>query len=160
MRFINPEEFDFVDHWEFDDKKYIAAFFYKLKNSYPNIEDEEYVSYIKYRIFIEYKKKDKDLVVNSSLIGKLRMELFRTNKRNLENNYNIEAYSLCFIEKFMIDEHYDENDFLDFLIDIERICCPKTKDALLKKINGENLTRNDFKILKNNRDKIVEYLNI
>ena len=57
MRFINPEEFDFVDHWEFDDKKYIASFFYKLKNSYPNIEDEEYVSYIKYRIFIEFKKK-------------------------------------------------------------------------------------------------------
>ncbi|QKF59267.1 hypothetical protein [Aliarcobacter lanthieri] len=160
MRFINPEEFDFVEHWQFDDKKYIAAFFYKLKNSYPNIEDEEYVSYIKYRIFIEYKKKDKNLVVNSSLIGKLRMELYRTNKRNLENNYNIEAYSICFIEKFMIDEHYDENDFTDFLIDIERICCSKTKDALLKKINGENLTRNDFKILKNNRDKIVEYLNI
>lgn len=87
MRFINPEEFDFVDHWKFDDKKYIAAFFYKLKNSYPNIEDDEYISYIKYRIFIEYKKKDKDLVVNSSLIGKLRMELYRSNKRNLEN-YN------------------------------------------------------------------------
>ena len=33
-------------------------------------------------------------------------------------------------------------------------------EELLKKINGENLTRNDFKILKNNRDKIVEYLNI
>ena len=47
MRFINPEEFDFVDHWEFDDKKYIASFFYELKISYPNIEDEEYVSYIR-----------------------------------------------------------------------------------------------------------------
>lgn len=159
MRFIKPKEFDFIEHWNLNDKKIIASFFYKIKNRYPNIEEEEYLSYIKYRVFIEYKKKNGNLIVNPSLLGKIRMELYRINKRNLENNQNIKTYSLWYIEEEIVGE-YGEIEFMCCLRDIEKICCFKTKDALVKKVMGEELTRNDFKILKKNRDKIIEYFKI
>ena len=46
MQYLKPCEFDFIPHWTIEDKKYVAAFFYKLKRYYYHIEFDEFVAYL------------------------------------------------------------------------------------------------------------------
>ncbi|MDD3056178.1 MAG: hypothetical protein PHE16_09885 [Aliarcobacter sp.] len=156
MQYLKPCEFDFIPHWTIEDKKYVAAFFYKLKRYYYHIEFDEFVAYLKYRIFLEYKK-NKQIKVCPSLLGKLRMNLYRMNKRRIND---IQSLSGSYI--FDSIDLSDENPInLNFTIkDIEKICCKKTSEALLKKINNEILSSNEYKLLKKNKEKIIEYINL
>lgn len=57
MKYINPEEFSFVKHWNNEEKKYIASFFYNLQRRYFYIDPDEFLSFLKTKIFQEYKKQ-------------------------------------------------------------------------------------------------------
>lgn len=61
MKYINPEEFSFVKHWNNEEKKYIASFFYNLQRRYFYIDPDEFLSFLKTKIFQEYKKKKNTL---------------------------------------------------------------------------------------------------
>ena len=81
MLFIRPSEFDFVKHWNDEDKKFIASFLSKISKRYLYIQADDFKSFIRYKIFLEYKKHLKNLKVNPPLMGKLRMGLYRLNKK-------------------------------------------------------------------------------
>jgi len=156
MRFFNPKEFDFVLHWSEASKKFIAAFFFKRRKSYPYIETEDYFAYIRYRVFMEYKKNQK-LEVNSKLFGKLRSELYRMNKKRRDEIYETKLLNNIGFNHTLYDEKLL---FQNLIEDIKKICCKNTAIALRKKLFQEELSQNEYYLLRKNRDKIVEYIKI
>lgn len=158
MRFVNPEEFSFVEHWNLNDKKLAAAFFFKLKRKYFYIDSDEFYAYIKYRIFMEYKKNPK-IDASFDLFGKIRMELFRMNNKNKTDKDN-----LMLAENSLIDDLFPYTDseatYQSMLEDISKVCCEKTAIAVDKKIKQQQLTRNEYYLLKKNKDIIIEYINL
>ncbi len=163
MLFIRPSEFDFVKHWNYEDKKFIASFLSKISKRYLYIQADDFKSFIRYKIFLEYKKHLKNLKVNPSLMGKLRMGLYRLNKKELDNV--IQLRDIEFMEDFHGNlSYFDEEEgsiCLEIVIsDIGKICCKRTAKSLLKKINREELTRWEYALLKRHREKIIEYLAI
>jgi len=156
MRFFNPKEFDFVLHWSETNKKFIAAFFFKRRKCYPYIETNDYFAYIRYRVFMEYKRNQK-LEVNSKLFGKLRSELYRMNKKIRDEIYETKLLnSISF--NYTIDN--EKLLFQSLIEDIKKICCKSTAIALEKKLYQEKLSQKEYYLLKKNRDKIVEYFKI
>jgi hypothetical protein len=146
MIFIKPSEFDFVTHWSIEDKKKVAGFLYKIGIKYLYIEPEEILSYGRYRVFLELQKNNK-LLPNSNLLGRIRADLYCINKKyQKEVAFEIEAY-----EEISCDSLID---------DIKKHCCNATGTAVYKKINGYKLSQYEYRLIKQNRDKIIEYINI
>ncbi|MCT7910342.1 hypothetical protein N5912_00725 [Arcobacter lacus] len=161
MLFIKPSEFDFVEHWGCNDKRYIASFLSKMSKKYYHIDSNEFKSYMRYKVFLEYKKHTQNLKVNSSLLGKLRSGLYELNKKEINKN---EIRNNEIIEKqyqnLFIYEDEKSMDLEMIISDIKKICCEKTAECLLKKINKEKMTRWEYAYLEKNKGKIIEYLSI
>ena len=143
---IKPSEFDFVPHWNIDDKKKVAGFLYKTGIKYKYIESEEVLSYGKYRVFLELQKNNK-LLPDSKLLGRIRAALYEINKKQQkEVAFEIEAF-----EEISCDSLID---------DIKKYCCKATGTAIYKKINGYKLSQYEYRLINQNRDKIIEYINL
>lgn len=153
MSYFNPTEFDFVDTWGVEEKKYVSAFFFKLRKKYPSFSKNEYISYIKFRIFLEFRK-NKSLKPSPSLFGTLRMELFRAHKKRTREMLEVSC---------SMEDCIDPDGDLDYYIlhkDIEKICCKKTSIAVFKKLNDCKLTSYEYSILQKNREKLLAYLSL
>lgn len=58
-----------MKHWNNEEKKYIASFFYNLQRRYFYIDPDEFLSFLKTKIFQEYKKNKEHFKVNALLLG-------------------------------------------------------------------------------------------
>lgn len=157
MKYINPEEFSFVKHWNNEEKKYIASFFYNLQRRYFYIDPDEFLSFLKTKIFQEYKKNKEHFKVNALLLGSLRVFLYRENEKRKK-----QIFELIIEDIEIFKNNFYETPWFDFFIkeDIEKICCKKTAIAVEKKMKSDVLTSNEYTLLKKYREKIIEYCNL
>lgn len=156
--FIDPSEFDFINHFSQEDKEYLAKFLVKMSKKYYYLEKDDFLSIAKIKILEDYKKKVKNLKINKSFLGSLRVTLYRANCKCINNDLVCSSIDLkSYYSNLIVSP---DCDMQDTLIDIEKILEKEKILILLKKINGEPLTRAERYIYTKIKAKIDEYLKI
>lgn len=156
MRYINHNEFDFIPNWDKEDKKYFAAFFYKIKKYYTYIEDKEYLCFIKEKLFKEFKKNN-NLTISSKLFGTIKMSIFRLNEKRKKEKEALFIQSMQITHIYCTDDKGEQIYIANLISDISKICNKKTAFALVKKMYQDKLTNYEYKLLQKHKKTLNEY---
>ena len=172
--YVDPEIFNFIKHWNSNDRKYIAACCSNIFKMYYFIEQKEKIQIALAMILSYYKRKGCMLLANEKLAGAIKVEISRINSKNRlvvwdkklseeDENYTTKMKNLItstanteIIDNSAASEIEEELIYMDLV----KLLGKRRADTVMRKMNGESLNKQEHAVINRAKGKIGEYLKV
>lgn len=141
---IKQSEFDYIPHWNEDDKKLMAGALFNICKRYRTIPMEDKKSIAHLIVWRRYRELKTDLVPDNKLFGNIRKEIYRTIENEIELKEATESYLINLSDGYDSDSEENKIDCLT----LEKILLNKLKKELASidiKESEINLMDENFK---------------
>lgn len=142
LSLIKPSEFDYIPHWDEDNKKLMAGALFNLCKRYKTIPMEDKRSIAHLVIWRRYCELKTDLVPDNNLFGNIRKEIYRTIENEIELKETAESYLVNLSDGY---DSSSEESKIDCLT-LEKILLSKLK----KELESIDIKESDVNLLDDN----------